>query len=243
MRTWNDWNELVAPDDIIPTTKKNNRRSSIQKPTHIVIHITGTDSFESVKKTFLSSVSAHYLIDKQGRIYQFVKDCDRAWHAGIRSSQKRLYKRANIQWMNYLWYFKWYRGYPGDAVYVDEDLNNVRSTDEASFVRMPTISNWKEYEYFKERWPGKILPINFETDSDPNNYSIGIECLTYGSKSPDSSKYTDQMYKALDKLIENLCGKYDILRSREYVVGHEDVNPLARFGWDPNSGFEWGRIV
>jgi hypothetical protein len=22
-------------------------------------------------------------------------------------------------------------------------------------------------------------------------------------------------------------------------VGHEDVNPIGRFGWDPNAGFDW----
>ena len=243
MRTWNDWNELVNPNDIIETAKKNNRRNSVEKPTHIVIHITGTDDLESVKKKFLESVSAHYVIDKKGEIYQFVKDRYRAWHAGIQSSQRRLYKRANLQWLNYLWYFNWYKGYPDDAIYVDEDLKNVWDTDEAAFVKKADHSNWEQYNYFKERWPDKKVPVNFEIDSNPNNYSIGIECLSYGSKKPNSSVYTDQMYNSLDKLIDNLCGKYDILRSKENIVGHEDVNPLARFGWDPNSGFEWDRIV
>ena len=112
-----------------------NRKSSIKKPTHIVIHITGTDNFESVKNTFLQSVSAHYVIDKQGKIYQFVKDRYRAWHAGIPSSQRRLYRRVNLQWMNYICYFNWFSGYPDDAIYVDEDLKNAWGADEAAFVR------------------------------------------------------------------------------------------------------------
>ena len=243
MNLWNNWNEIVPAENCISTTKKNNRKKFIKRPTHIVIHITGVNNFESVKKTFLRSVSAHYLIDKKGKIFQFAKDKDRAWHAGIRIGQRRLYKRVNAQWMNYIAYFKWYKGYPDEAIYVDEDLNNVWDIAEASFVKKPDTSNWEHYNYFKERWPNRVLPINFEVDSDPNNYSIGIECLSLGAKTPDSKVYTDKMYNSLNRLIDNLCEKYMIPRSREFIVGHEDVNPLARFGWDPNSGFEWNRLI
>ncbi|NJR67064.1 MAG: N-acetylmuramoyl-L-alanine amidase, partial [Leptolyngbyaceae cyanobacterium CRU_2_3] len=40
--------------------------------------------FESTRNHFLnaaSEVSAHYIIDKNGDIYQMVKDADKAWHA------------------------------------------------------------------------------------------------------------------------------------------------------------------
>lgn len=243
MNSWDIWNEIVPTENRIPTKKKNNRKKSIERPTHIVIHITGDNNFEAVKNTFLNVVSAHYLIDKQGKIYQFVKDIHRAWHAGVRRGQRQLYKRVNFQWMNYIAYFQWYRGYPDDAVYVDEDLNNVRDTSEASFVKKQDTSSWELYDYFKERWPNRAFPINFEVDSDPNNYSIGIECLSIGAKTRDSKVYTEQMYNSLNRLIENLCEKYMIPRSREFIVGHEDVNPIARFGWDPNFGFEWDRLM
>ena len=29
---------------------------------------------------------------------------------------------------------------------------------------------------------------------------------------------------------------------REAVCGHEDVNPIERWGWDPNQGFDWERL-
>ncbi len=67
--------------------------------------------------------------------------------------------------------------------------------------------------------------------------------LTYGTKTPDSTAYTDQMYSTLNALIADLCDKYLIPRNRNHIIGHEDVNPLARFGWDPNQGFEWERIL
>lgn len=50
----------------------------------IVVHYTTAGTFESTKNHFLnpaSQVSAHYIIDKNGDIYQMVKDSDKAWHA------------------------------------------------------------------------------------------------------------------------------------------------------------------
>ena len=54
------------------------------KPEAIVIHImagtlTGTDSWFKNPK---SQVSAHYGIGKNGEVHQYVKEEDRAWHAG-----------------------------------------------------------------------------------------------------------------------------------------------------------------
>jgi len=57
------------------------------KITKIVIHHTQTDSFMSVYWTFLDpkeEKSAHYVVDKDGSIYQFVNECDTAWHCGVK---------------------------------------------------------------------------------------------------------------------------------------------------------------
>ena len=51
--------------------------------THVVCHITGTHSFDSVRQEFTTNASAHYVIDKAGLLYQFVEENNRAWHAGI----------------------------------------------------------------------------------------------------------------------------------------------------------------
>lgn len=69
-------------------------RAFIQSPNHssragaeintVVVHYTTAGTFESTKNHFLnpeSQVSAHYIIDKNGDIYQMVKDADKAWHA------------------------------------------------------------------------------------------------------------------------------------------------------------------
>ncbi|NER20839.1 MAG: LysM peptidoglycan-binding domain-containing protein [Symploca sp. SIO1C2] len=50
----------------------------------IVVHYTTAGTFASTRNHFLnpaSRVSAHYIIDKNGDIYQMVKDSDKAWHA------------------------------------------------------------------------------------------------------------------------------------------------------------------
>jgi LysM repeat protein len=69
-------------------------KAFIQSPHHssragadidtIFVHYTTAGTFESTKNHFLnpaSEVSAHYIIDKNGDIYQMVQDADKAWHA------------------------------------------------------------------------------------------------------------------------------------------------------------------
>ena len=61
----------------------------------IVIHYTGMQSErESIKRlcSLKSKVSSHYLINRNGKIYNFVKDSNVAWHAG----KSRWYKYKNL---------------------------------------------------------------------------------------------------------------------------------------------------
>ncbi len=61
----------------------NNRKSSVDK---IILHYTAIDDKQEVIDRFLdkeSKVSAHYLVDKEGTVDQFVKEELRAWHAGV----------------------------------------------------------------------------------------------------------------------------------------------------------------
>lgn len=59
----------------------------IRKPQLIVLHFTDQDSVQQALDTLRTAnsggpVSAHYLIGRDGYIYQLVSDVDRAWHAG-----------------------------------------------------------------------------------------------------------------------------------------------------------------
>src|SRR5665213_1322928 len=104
MADWSQWNALVDPLNIFETTKCNSRKPTVTAPTHIVIHITGTDDFAAAKNTYMTSVSPHYLIKKDGTPVQFVRDKGRAWHAGIESVVAKLYTGAAANWRKYLRY-------------------------------------------------------------------------------------------------------------------------------------------
>lgn len=238
------WNEMAPPGNRFVSPNFNSRKPTGLTPTHIVIHVTGTQSLASVKQTFMAgnSVSAHYLVGMDGALYQFVPDALRAWHAGIESNSRNLYRKGMAVWCRYLKYFSWYKGYPKDAQYVNGDLKPVWDKTEAVFVRRADGASWPEYGYFLQRWPGADKPVNFDVDADPNNYAIGIETLGVGSKTADPAVYTPAMYAALRALVSNLSDKYAIPMQKGRVIGHEDVNPISRFGWDPSCGFDWARV-
>jgi len=166
----------------------------------------------------------------------------RAWHAGIDSNARSLYRKGGLRWTRYLKCFDWYKGCPTDAIFIDGDLRPVWDKTEAAFVARSDGQSWPEYDYFRARWAGEALPTNFATDPDPNNYSIGIETLGFGARTPAPAVYTDKMYKALERLIADISAKYSIPVKKGRIVGHEDVNPVSRFGWDPAFGFDWSII-
>jgi N-acetylmuramoyl-L-alanine amidase len=58
---------------------------NLRKPNYVIIHHTAQNSSEQTLKTFTSpqtQVSAHYVIGKDGAIYQMLNDYLRAWHGG-----------------------------------------------------------------------------------------------------------------------------------------------------------------
>ena len=53
---------------------------------YLIIHATAADSWNSTKNWFLnpqSKASSHYVVDKNGDIYQMVDEIFPAWHAGL----------------------------------------------------------------------------------------------------------------------------------------------------------------
>ena len=71
---------LKYPDDWVGTTN-----FGLRKPNYVIIHHTAQNSCEQTLKTFTlerTSVSAHYVICKDGTLYHILNDYFRAWHAG-----------------------------------------------------------------------------------------------------------------------------------------------------------------
>jgi N-acetylmuramoyl-L-alanine amidase len=59
---------------------------NLRKPNFVIIHHTAQNSCPQTLKTFTlprTQVSAHYVICKDGTVYQMLSDYLRAWHAGI----------------------------------------------------------------------------------------------------------------------------------------------------------------
>lgn len=58
---------------------------NLRKPNYVVIHHTAQNSVEQTLKTFTlprTQVSSHYVISRDGDVYQMLNDYYRAWHGG-----------------------------------------------------------------------------------------------------------------------------------------------------------------
>lgn len=232
------WNPKVPEDRRFPGKMTPGRSAP---PTHVVCHITGTNSFESVRREFTRSASAHYVIDKEGVLYQFVEEENQAWHAGIKAPVQAQYDKPGNGWRKLLYHFDW-ATYPADSVWLDSDLTPVPSRSEATFAGRPGGLEWPDYGYFRARWGENAKPVNYDVSKRPNDYAVAIEILSFGAKNPSPNAYTENMYATLSALVTEICGRYGIPQTKGRVVGHEDVNPVQRYGWDPNQGFDWSRV-
>lgn len=69
-----------SPAQWIPSPSFNERR-----PNFVILHHTSNDTARDAMRTLTDAareVSAHYLIDRNGTLYQLVDERHRAWHAG-----------------------------------------------------------------------------------------------------------------------------------------------------------------
>ena len=75
---------------IIDKTSPNFNERGNYNIDKIILHYTDMESVDDVLNKFMdegSEVSAHYVIDTDGTIFQCVSEYDRAWHAGVSSWQ------------------------------------------------------------------------------------------------------------------------------------------------------------
>jgi hypothetical protein len=95
---------------------------------------------------------------------------------------------------------------------------------------------WKDYE--------RPTDLPSWTSKSPNSVSVGIDLLAHGNGAI-TKKYTREQYESLIKLIKALCEDLNIPTKKEYIVGHEDVDPISRGtskgGWDPGN-FDWEHV-
>lgn len=245
---WPDgWNPAIPPERRHPGAHGDRRGAwAIDR---VIIHITGTHSLPDVIRNFTATgsvASAHYLVCPDGALHQFVAEDRRAFHSGIIQTVKALYARADGSWRQYKRYFGWHRGYPADAIFLDGAGGEVPRSQlpgKAALVMRSQRGEWPDYQYFDRRWGRAAKPVGFlSANHDPNNNSIGIEILSVGAQTARPQEYSDEMYAALGALVGDICRRHHLPVQRETVCGHEDVNPVERWGWDPNQGFDWDRL-
>lgn len=214
----------------------------------VVIHVTGTMDAKTILDRFTTpsgGASAHYLVMPDGLIHQFVPEEKRAFHSGINKTVRQLYDRRDGSWRQFKRYFSWHKGYPADAIFLDASLRVLAPSQRASamLVAPANRGEWADYAYFDRRWGRAPVPLGYTAPGhDPNNNSIGIEFLSVGASTPRQDQYSSQMYEALGVLVGDICRRHRLPVLRETVCGHEDVNPVERWGWDPHQGFDWDRL-
>lgn len=104
----------------------------------------------------------------------------------------------------------------------------------------------KPFKWWSDRWKGTVSkPTDLPSwDHAPNINSIGIDLLAHGN-GEITEGYTEDQYKSLARLIFCLCEDYSIPYEREYLLGHEDIDPISRGtekgGWDPGT-FDWDKM-
>lgn len=114
--------------------------------------------------------------------------------------------------------------------------------------RSPTDSlPWPGYIWWRERWPSLNSPLDLPAGAAPNGSTVGVELLSSKRRLPEV--VTEAQYVAVAELAQDVAARYNFPMDAQHVIGHEDLNPIARCdkrgGWDPgiSRGFRWDRVL
>lgn len=117
------------------------------------------------------------------------------------------------------------------------DRKEYRAYRDGTWVNMVSKTSldrwrarWREYNNPLELFPGR----------SPNSAYIGVELIPLlQTDSNNGSWFTQDQYQMLGYLCDDLTVRYGINLEGSRLVGHEDVEPLARWnragGWDPGA--------
>lgn len=180
------------------------------------------DPFETGIKVYKNmdasnGVGPHYMICPKGQIVKFREPTLIAWHAGTSVWEREQFMTGNWETTN----------------------------------RVPreTVNDWRR------RWPKVKSPQHLFPAKSPNLSYVGVELIPcgvykkgvhweskFGEPVGEFGRYTDEQYETLAKLFVDLAAQFKWpkkCRRTGRLVGHEDVNPISRPGWDPGAFRDW----
>lgn len=213
-----------------PLPSSNYSRGWTRTPWVIVLHYTAgytnKQCWEVLKNR---GISVHNCIERDGRIFEYVSDKNRAWHAGYGSWGGRNnmnHHSLGIEMVNFGWgegefegksphsVFRWDKRYPDDPEvlpdasgsewYRDESYKN--SSGKTRTVRCITKQAMASYHDHRTEMNDKLWTI-----------------------------YPKEQIKSTAWLVSQWMKRYNIIP--ENVVGHEHVSPHRKL--DPGPSFPW----
>lgn len=138
---------------------------------------------------------------------------------------------------------------PHFAIVPDGEIYHLVDTDKVAYHVAVSAEQQRAYadgwidgapSWWRDRWPALRSPLDLATGRAANGSSIGVELVGHGGK------HTEAQYVSLARLLLELRNGGGPPLSRRTLLGHSDVNPLARSDsrgpTDPGPAFDWGRV-
>ncbi len=215
----------VDSEEPIPITEIDTKRERpirlVMPPILFVIHTTGDTDEEAVNAYYQrGGIGPHVMINYEGVIRRYTSEDRSAAHAGFSSKHRELYESG--EWRKY----------------VERDSGGIKSYTKLA-------SDYSGYKLWDERWPGKKSPLDLPSGGYPNAVSIGVELLAPRKLGPEI--FTDAQYASCAAYLKEQGALHRIILNRQQVLGHYDVNPIARASKygdrDPGIRFNWDRLL
>lgn len=171
----------------------------------------------------MGTVGPHAVIDPYGEVAVYAPFDVVRHHVGVSADQRRSFLDGN--WVN--------------------DRNRIPLA----------VVDW-----WQQRWPGIKSPSHLYPSKSPNTDYVGVELIPAGTYVKDrgwvwhwgtrpgfdKQRFSVEQYVALAGLLRASAENYNLdLAKPGVVLGHEDLNPYTRPGWDPGDKlqtFSWSLL-
>jgi len=168
----------------------------------------GVDPLEYVVAHYLTpgEFAGHYVINYDGHIVQVADENSKAQHVGLTPA----------------------------------DHANLLTDGWISLTPAKVVAAWKK------AWPGTKAPAFLFPGPSANQVYVGAEMLPLPSPNYlkqwkpayDGARYTQAQHDAVAALAADIASRWSLpsrWQTTSRLLGHEDLNPIQRPGWDPGA--------